>query len=261
MREGIALSFDFRLIRPNGSLRWMTTKTETLSDADGNPARVVGVVFDITARKRVEGALDASRDRFQALAEGADGVVWTAQPDGSLEILSDPRGIISTMLPNTPRTWLDLVAEDDRPRLVHAWEAGRDVGEKIVTECRLASEGSGDSMFQLRVLPVVTQGGGIREWLGVCRDIGRSGLGRAPTDKRVQPTGAQLRAGRGILNWSVRELAEQADVSVSTIRRLEELDGSPPSFEPKLAMVQQALENGGVEFIFPSTGKPAVRPV
>ena len=73
-------------------------------------------------------------------------------------------------------------------------------------------------------------------------------------------TGAQLRAGRGVVNWSVRELAEAAHISSSTIRRLEESNGPPATVEKSLAPLQTALENAGVEFLFPPNGRPGVRP-
>lgn len=258
MRDGLALSFDFRVIRPNGSVRWMATKTETITDREGRAQRVVGIVFDITARKRVEGALGSSQDRFRALAEAADGIVWTAQPDGTLDILTDPKGYAPFETP--PHSWLGLVAEEDRERVRRAWQAAAEAGEGLALDCRLAGMENGGHLFLLRAIPVRSGNGEIREWLGLCRDIGKIGLGSTAAGGREQATGAQIRAARGILNWSVRELAEAADVSVSTIRRLEEFDGSPPSYEPKLAKVQEALEEAGIEFIFPSAGKPAVRP-
>lgn len=40
-------------------------------------------------------------------------------------------------------------------------------------------------------------------------------------------SGAQIRAARGILKWSVRELAEVSGISVSTIKRVEASDDIP----------------------------------
>jgi transcriptional regulator with XRE-family HTH domain len=73
-------------------------------------------------------------------------------------------------------------------------------------------------------------------------------------------TGAQLRAARGILNWSVRQLADAAGVAVSVVRRLEEVDGPPTTFESIFPLIKQAIEDAGVEFLFPPLGKPGVRP-
>ncbi|TAI60319.1 transcriptional regulator [Bradyrhizobium sp. Leo170] len=38
-------------------------------------------------------------------------------------------------------------------------------------------------------------------------------------------TGAQIRAARGFLHWSVAKLAERANVGISTIQKIEDVDG------------------------------------
>ncbi len=40
-------------------------------------------------------------------------------------------------------------------------------------------------------------------------------------------SGAQVRMARGLLRWSVQELAEKSGVGISTVRRIEEADGLP----------------------------------
>ncbi|MDA9410504.1 hypothetical protein XH98_01540 [Bradyrhizobium sp. CCBAU 51745] len=73
-------------------------------------------------------------------------------------------------------------------------------------------------------------------------------------------TGAQIRAARGIVRWSVKDLAHAAGISRATIRRLEEADGAPPHNDPALAGIEAAFASAGVEFLFPEAGKPGVRP-
>jgi DNA-binding transcriptional regulator YiaG len=103
--------------------------------------------------------------------------------------------------------------------------------------------------------------GAVREWVGISSDIHDRKVWPAVSDaENTVLTGTQLRAARGILNWSVRELSQAAAVSSSTIRRFEEMDGPPPGPEEALAPLQAALEGAGVEFLFPPSGKPGVRP-
>jgi PAS domain S-box-containing protein len=45
---------EFRIVRPDGSEAWLLTRGRLDADRAGQPARVVGVVLDITARKRAE---------------------------------------------------------------------------------------------------------------------------------------------------------------------------------------------------------------
>jgi len=60
---------------------------------------------------------------------------------------------------------------------------------------------------------------------------------------------AQLRAARALLRWSALELAEASKVSVSTIRRVETIEGEIPVTAANEAALRAALESAGVEFI------------
>lgn len=58
-------------------------------------------------------------------------------------------------------------------------------------------------------------------------------------------TSAQIRAARGLLNWTVRDLAERAGVHRNTVTRLEN-DAIESGYSA--ATVQRTLEDAGVEF-------------
>jgi transcriptional regulator with XRE-family HTH domain len=61
----------------------------------------------------------------------------------------------------------------------------------------------------------------------------------------VMVTSAQLRAARALLDWTVRELAEQADVHRNTITRAET---DATAHGHAVAQVVLTLEAAGVEF-------------
>ncbi len=56
----------YRIIRPDGSLRWIHSREFPVKGPDGKITRVAGIVEDITERKRVDLALD-ERLRFETL--------------------------------------------------------------------------------------------------------------------------------------------------------------------------------------------------
>ena len=69
-------------------------------------------------------------------------------------------------------------------------------------------------------------------------------------------TSAQIRAARGLLNWTVRDLADQSGVHRNTVTRIEtEATGSGHSS----VAIRTALETAGVEFIAENGGGPGVR--
>jgi transcriptional regulator with XRE-family HTH domain len=71
--------------------------------------------------------------------------------------------------------------------------------------------------------------------------------------------GAQIRAGRAALNWSIDELAEKSGVSARTIMRLEAVDGLPPGRTQTLSDVEGALVAGGIQFIGSPEDDPGIR--
>jgi hypothetical protein len=82
-------------------------------------------------------------------------------------------------------------------------------------------------------------------------------------------TGAQIRAARGFLKWSVSKLADTADVGISTVERIEGSDGDAAiesslawrseARSAALAKVVAALENAGITFLAPNAQGPGIR--
>jgi transcriptional regulator with XRE-family HTH domain len=59
-------------------------------------------------------------------------------------------------------------------------------------------------------------------------------------------TGPQFRAARVMLGWTARELARRAVVSVATIDAIEETNTPSSRRQGDLAVIQAALEEGGI---------------
>ncbi len=74
---------------------------------------------------------------------------------------------------------------------------------------------------------------------------------RKPSD---HPTGAQLRAARGLLNMSVLELSERTGLAVNTIKRAESLNSSAPINAANAKLMVSTLSGAGVVFLSPSDG-------
>lgn len=71
-------------------------------------------------------------------------------------------------------------------------------------------------------------------------------------------TPAQLRAARALLDWSMLELARVAQVSISTIKRMED-ERLRPDRARSVAAMQGALETAGVRFLWDDGDGPGVR--
>jgi PAS domain S-box-containing protein len=109
---------EYRIARPDGSVRWVRDSVQVTEGRDG-ALHLDGVLTDITERKEAELALQASEERFRALVEksaesisllDAQGTILYTSPSTSL-ILGYPLDEL------IGRKVQDLIHADDLPRL------------------------------------------------------------------------------------------------------------------------------------------------
>lgn len=72
---------EYRIIRPNGQVRWIFRRGRIVRDARGRPVRYSGVDIDITERKAAEAALAESEERYRTLVDNASDIVATMDLD------------------------------------------------------------------------------------------------------------------------------------------------------------------------------------
>ena len=61
---------EFRITRPDGSIRWIYDRAFPIRDPKGEVYRLVGIAEDITERKRAEDALRMQAGVLENMAEG-----------------------------------------------------------------------------------------------------------------------------------------------------------------------------------------------
>ena len=72
-------------------------------------------------------------------------------------------------------------------------------------------------------------------------------------------TTSQIRAARALIRWSANDLSVNSGVGISTIKRLEVMNGVPSINISTMIAIQTALESAGVEFIGSPNDRPGVR--
>jgi len=70
-------------------------------------------------------------------------------------------------------------------------------------------------------------------------------------------TSAQMRAARGLVNWTVRDLSERSGIHRNTITNIE--TGKSSGEPDTLQSVRRALEKAGVIFVEENGDGPGVR--
>lgn len=105
---------EYRIVRPDGEVRWIRDRGFGVRDGQGILYRFVGVAKDITDSKQAEKALQESELRFRQLAENVREVFLVVTCDRSQLIYVSPAyeqiwGRTCESLYNNPRSWLDAI--------------------------------------------------------------------------------------------------------------------------------------------------------
>ncbi|WP_235283948.1 MULTISPECIES: PAS domain S-box protein [unclassified Methanosarcina] len=79
-KQGIDVSHEFKFIRKDGSSLWTLVNTKSFFDKDGKFTGSMGMLTDITERKRVEEALAFERSQLLSIFDGIDDVVYVSDP-------------------------------------------------------------------------------------------------------------------------------------------------------------------------------------
>ena len=81
-RRGVFNDLEFRIIRPDGSTRWIRNRAFPIRDAGGNPSRIAGLAEDITQLKLAEEELQRTTQLFQAVVDGTQDAVYVKDREG-----------------------------------------------------------------------------------------------------------------------------------------------------------------------------------
>lgn len=176
--EGGSYTSEFRIRRPDdGRLVWLEERGEAQRDASGRVERVIGVVFDVTDRKRAEQALRESEARFREFAEASSDALWVRNAETlEWEYLSSAFDTIYGMerggavATRSVTTLLDVIVPDDRERTLEAIRGLRD-GEGVY-EYRIRRPSDGEIRW-LRTtgFRLIDADGRMRRLGGITRDV------------------------------------------------------------------------------------------
>jgi len=76
IEERTDYDIEFRIVWPDGSVRWIGGKGRAFYDETGKAVRMTGLAMDITERKQAEEALRAGEERYRAFVQNSSEAIW-----------------------------------------------------------------------------------------------------------------------------------------------------------------------------------------
>src|ERR1051326_7237128 len=119
--------FEYRAIAADGRTVWLRDIVRVVSDEDGHPRELRGLMIDITEQKQAEYRLRESEERFRQLAENIREVFWLADGEAGRVLYVSPAyeqvwGRSCQSVYDNPRSVIEAVHPEDQPRLLRAYE-------------------------------------------------------------------------------------------------------------------------------------------
>ncbi|MBC8134270.1 MAG: SpoIIE family protein phosphatase [Fibrella sp.] len=165
---------EYRVVRPEGGHRWLTSRGKIDRDAAGKPVSMSGAVVDITERKDAVEALARSEARFRVQADAMPQMVWATDSKGN-HLYYNRRWYEytgQTVEESMGFGFARALHPDDHDRTLNRWRRAYEDNEDYDIEYRFRRHDGTYRWFVGRAEPVRDpETGLVTMWAGTCTDI------------------------------------------------------------------------------------------
>ncbi|HYF60276.1 MAG TPA: PAS domain-containing protein [Burkholderiaceae bacterium] len=132
---------EYRIVRPDGAVRWIRNQSHAVLDADGRVLRTTGVAADITERREAEAALRDAEERLRLATHAGNIGIWEWDVTSDTVVWSDRTYALHGLAPGEfgGRTadFAALVHPDDREAVAAKLQASLASGVPYAAEFRI----------------------------------------------------------------------------------------------------------------------------
>jgi PAS domain S-box-containing protein len=164
------LEREFRVIHPDGTVRWLCCRGVAIYDDSGQVQQANGIYFDVTDRKRAEEGLKKSEMLFRQLADAMPQIVWTLRRDGTVDYYNERWYEYAGT--TSKHGWKHIIHPNDLKPCRNEWIRCVADGSAYEVEVRLKGGRDGRYRWHLvRAVPIQEPNGEIGHWFGTATDV------------------------------------------------------------------------------------------
>ena len=207
--------YESRIIKPDNSISWIKAHGKIFFDENGEPAKMIGTIIDITDEKNTQQVLMKSEEKFRLLADSMPQHIWTSDSLGNINYFNKSVYSYSGLaLEDIEKNgWLQIVHPDDREENIKVWVDAIITGKDFLLEHRFRRH-DGQYRWQLsRAIPQKDEEGNIQMWVGTSTDIQDQKNFTDKLEKEVHERTAELeQKNKDLINMNI-ELQSFAYIS------------------------------------------------
>ncbi|MDI6448080.1 PAS domain-containing sensor histidine kinase [Anaerobaca lacustris] len=230
---------EYRIVRPDGTIRWISDRAYAVRDQDGRVHRVAGVAKDITSRKEAEEALRESQLRLTAAVESLPCDFFMLDNDGRYTMFNSvAREHWGDCTGRRPE---DLCPDEATLALWLSNNRRALAGEVVRAEVQMAPHGQEGHYYN--IISPIRDGSEIHGILGVNIDI-----------TALKQAEEALQRANDVLEFRVKERTAELEAEVDRRRQLElDLRASEQRYRSLVESSGDAIstvtEDGGILFV------------
>ncbi|MDD8017937.1 MAG: PAS domain S-box protein [Bacteroidota bacterium] len=183
-------NLQFRIVRPDGSIRFVESTTKAYFDLNGKAFHMIGVTHDITERRWAEEALKTSEEKYRLLSETAEDIITVYNSSGEISYLNTIGQKYFELTENNyqGRNIFEFVSKKYHELLKNNFKERLSgfLGSRLF-EIELINKQGTSIPAEIRSTPIVV-GGNITGFISVARDI----TGRKFAEEKEKSLQSQL---------------------------------------------------------------------
>jgi PAS domain S-box-containing protein len=229
---------EYRIVQPDGLVRWVYARGRCHCDASGHPVRFPGVVFVITDRKEAEEAVRASEAHLRAMAESIPQMAWAADESGSIFWFNqrwyDYTG--TTLEEMQGWGWQKVHHPDTLPRVLAAWKQAIATGEPFEMVFPLKGADGQFRSFLTLIKPVKDSVGNVLRWFGSNTDI----TDQTKTQEQLRRVNRELEEFAYVASHDLQEPLRMVNIYTQLI--LKQVGAPNPDLVQFVGFVRQGIK-------------------